>query len=229
MLVNTIIDDLRFGELSAHGMFMTDDLSGKDRSRLVHHMNVALTELYTRFPLLTRELTLVQIEGRTLYPLRLEHRVEMGNMVDYDHYIMDSDNFPFTGDLVRVLGAYTEDGTELQINDSTAQCVITTPAVDVVELPIVVPMEALFLIYQAKHEEVNLDTVEIHLPVNFKPALLAYIAYRVYSGGTAQDHSAIAQMMLQKYELFCTQQMQYATDNSVDFEKNTKPCLRGWV
>ena len=229
MLISTILDDLRYGELSAHGMFMTPDLAVTDKSRLIHHINIALTELYTRFPLLTRELTLIQLEGKTLYKLHEENTFEVGEQASYDKYIYNSLDYPFNGDLIRVLGAYDEEGYELRINDSTADCVITTPAVDIVELPAPVDRDAIFIIYQAKHYKITKDTDEVMLPSNFLPALLAYVAHRVYSGGTAQEHAMIANTMFQKYELFCTQQRDYATDNSVDFERNTKPCLGGWV
>lgn len=227
--MSDIIKDLQYGELSAHGMFVSHPISEQDKERLIYHTNIALTELYTRFPLFTRELTLIQKEGKTVYLLDKVHAVTNKDDVNYDKYIIDSPEFPFNNDLIRILSVFNEEGDEIRINDSTADCVVTTPAPDMLEVPVPIDTNALFIIYQANHYKIATDTDELMLPTNFKPALLAYIAYRVYSGGTAQEHVNLANLMLQKYELFCTQQRDYGTDNSMEFERNTKPCLGGWV
>jgi len=229
MLVEDIIDNLKYGELSAHGMFIGPDFAESDKLKLIYHINIALTELYTRFPLFTRELTLLQLEGKTVYFLHSDHTLQAGDKVTYDKYILDTREFPFDDDLIRVLSAYDEGGNERRLNDSTAECTITLPAPDIVEIPMPVTGEALFLIYQANHYKVDALTHEVMLPINFLPALLAYVAFRVYSGGTSQEHMNISNSMLQKYELFCTQQRDYSTDNSVDHERNIKPCMRGWI
>lgn len=229
MLVEDIINDLKYGELSSHGMFMADDFTEQDKARLIHHMNIGLTALYARFPLLTRELTLIQVAGKTIYKLHSDHTTFDVNAVDYDTYLIDSIEFPFNDDLIQVLTVYDEEGNEIRINDFTADCVVTLPAPDILEIPAPVDTNALFLIYQAKPEKVDMSTKEIILPDNFKPALLAYIAHRVYSGGTAQEHVNQANVMLQKYELFCMQQREYGTDNSHENDRNIKPCLGGWI
>lgn len=228
MNIDDIFSDLQYGELSKHGMF-ADTLSENDKERLITHINIALTALYTRFPLLTRELTLVQIGGRTAYVLSKEHAVTNTTDVGYDKYIIDTPTAPFNNDLVKIVEVYDELGNEIAMNDWTACPVVVTPAYNIIEIPQVVDTNALFVIYQAKHPVVSLQNKEIHLPEQFRPALLAYIAHRVYSGGTAQEHINLSNMMLQKYELVCAQNREYGTDNSYDGDKNIRPCLGGWV
>lgn len=229
MLMSEIIKDLQYGELSSHGMFAISPITEDNIERLIHHTNIALTELYTRFPLLTRELTLIQIGGKTTYKLSSKYTLSIIDTPSYDKYIVDSEEFPFNDDLIRILKVYDEIGNELSINDPTTQCTVSVPAPNVIQLPFSVDTNTLFITYQAKHYEIKSVDDELILPANFKPALLAYIAYRVYSGGSAQEHMNLANVLLQKYELFCTQQREYGTDNSGDFEKNIKPCLGGWL
>ncbi|WVI66570.1 hypothetical protein pVco7_gp124 [Vibrio phage pVco-7] len=229
MLVKTILDDLKYGELSAHGIMLAGEISVQDKQRLIHHINIALTELYTRFPLLTKELTLIQKAGKTVYPLTKEHAITDITLAGYEDYIIDTPDAPFENDLTKVISIYDEMGNEIRLNDATADCVIFTPAYNVLEIPSPVDTNALFIIYQATHPKVIEETDKLDLPENFKPALLSYIAHRVYSGGTAQEHVNMANTMLQKYELFCTQQRQYGTDNSQEYDRNIKPCLGGWV
>ena len=229
MLVDDIIANLRYGELSNHGMFLNEDLAESDKVRLIHHINVGLTELYTRFPLFTRELTLIQLEGKTIYNLKSEYTYQAGTAPDFEHYILDSRDYPFDDDLIRVTAVYDEGGKERRINDSTASCVVTFPAPDIIEIPEPIHLEALFLIYQANHYKLDSLSHEVMLPANMLPALLAYVAYRVYTGCTGQEHAMLANSMYQKYELFCTQQLHYGTDNSIDMERNIKPCLGGWI
>lgn len=229
MLMSDIIKDLQYGELSTHGMFAVLPITEDNKQQLIRHTNVALTELYSRFPLLTRELTIVQIEGKTTYKLSKEHTLSIIDKPSYTKYIVDSEEFPFMDDVVRILKVHDEIGNEIRINDSTARCVVTTPAPNVLQLPYAIDTNILYITYQAKHYEITKEEDKLILPSNFKPALLAYIGYRVYSGGSTQEHVNLSNMLLQKYELFCTQQRDYGTDNSYDFEKNIKPCLGGWV
>lgn len=229
MLVEDILKDLQYGELATHGMFMENTLSVENREKLIYHLNIALTALYTRFPLLTRELTVIQLAGRTLYPLESKYAVTDKVNVGYDKFILDNLDYPYNDDLIKVISVYDEIGNEVRINDSMACPVIFTPAANVLEIPQVTDTNALFVIYQAKHPKVNTAGDILSLPINFKPALLSYIAHRVYSGGTAQEHVTKANEMLQKYELFCAQQREYGTDNSQEHERNVKPCLGGWV
>lgn len=228
MTFEDIINDLHYGELNSHGMFMTA-LTEQDKQKLIAHANIALTALYTRFPLLTRELTIIQMEGKTAYELTSKHAITDKTHVGYDKYIIDSVEFPFNNDLVRVLSAYDEEGNEIRINDSTACPVITTPAYNVIEVPIPVDTNALFLIYQAKHPIIVDQDSQVYIPEQFRPALLAYIAHRVYSGGTAQEHVMLSNQMYQKYELICIQNREYGVDNSFEGDRNIKPCLGGWV
>lgn len=220
--------DLMYGELSAHGMMINGD-TPTVRSKLVYHINVALTELYTRFPLLLKDVNVEQYSQITQYHLNSEYAVTNTTSVEPIKYIIDSTEYPFTDDVIRIEQAYNEEGEEITLNDPCACVSIFTPSMDVIEIPNPVETNVVSIIYRAKHPMVEAGTVDLLLPTQFKPALLAYIAHRVYSGGTAQEHTIMANQMLQKYELFCSQQREYGMTNQDENMYNVRLANGGWV
>lgn len=228
MKLQTVFDDLMYGELSKHGMSAEGVYSENDKAKLVHHINVALTELYTRFPLLTKEVAIEQKSGITQYHLNSKYAVSNTESTE-TKYIIDTFDKPFINDVIRVEQLYDEVGNEISLNDPSTCLVAFQPAVDILEIPNPVDTNMLFAIYRAQHPKVTTVTTDLLLPEHLKPALLAYVAYRVYSGGTAQEHVNLANIMQSKYELFCTQQREYGMTNQDDNAGNCKPHLGGWI
>lgn len=228
MTLNEIIDDLKYGELASHGMFATD-LSMGDKDKLIAHINICLTELYTRFPLLTKEFTLIQYSNITEYWIKSEFAKTNTASTEPIKYILDSVDYPFKDDLIRFECIYDEMGDEVIINNSTECNVTATPAMDMLQIPDPIDTNAWFVTYRAKHPLVTRDTTNLLLPSNFKTALLAYIASRIYGSSTSQEHSAKSVSLYQQYELFCLQQENYGMVNKLDNEYNHKPEDRGWI
>ena len=218
-----------YGELNKHGMMVDGVLTPEDKLKLLYHINVSLTELYTRFPLLTREVAVKQFSGITEYHLNSKYAVSNTTSPEPKKYIIDSRENPFTDDVIRVEQIYDEVGQVIVINDPNACNVAFAPAMDVIEIPNPVETNMMFAIYRALHPKVTVDTTDLLLPPQFKPALLSYVAHRVYSGGTAQEHAMLANQMLSKYELFCTQQREYGMTNQDENIGNCKPSLGGWI
>lgn len=228
MTLDEIITDLQYGELSSHGMFL-DTLSVGDKDKLIAHINICLTELYTRFPLLTKEFTLIQYSNITEYWINSKFAKTNTQSSEPYKYILDSDKYPFIDDLIRFECIYDEMGDEVIINNSTECNVTATPAMDMLQIPDPIDTNAWFVSYRANHPVVTRDTKTLLLPTNFKPALLAYVASRVYSGSSSQEHSVLSATLFQKYELFCQQQEAFGMVNKIDNEFNHRPCLGGWI
>lgn len=227
MVLKDIITDLQFGELNSHGMFFTQ-LSSNNRERLVNSINMGLLALYTRFPLLTKELTLMQFSFITDYHLTIDHAKTYSGSSSIK-YIIDSEEYPFLGDVIRVESVYDEIGDQLLLNNTTECKVALTPAMDTIEIPNPTDTNCLFVIYRAKHPSVKEDYDTILLPEHFKPALLAYVAHRIYSSSTAQDQIALASAMMQKFEVLCTQFVEVGVANRDDGEFNCQFNKGGWV
>lgn len=225
MTLTEIIDDLKYGELSSHGIFMSG-ISEANKKMLVAHINNVLTDLYTRFPLLTQELTLKLQPGITEYPLKSEYALTKNPAKGY---IMDSVFYPFTDDVIRIDTVNTECGTSVSMNNQSSCIGVATPSPTTLQVASPIEDMVLFVGYQAKHPVVTLTTTELLLPQQFKTALLAYVASRVYSGGTAQEHMALSATLYQKYELQCLMIRTQGVDNDINNDTNMKLSLGGWV
>lgn len=229
MTLDDIIANLKHGELSAHGMFADTVLSEQNKERIITAINIALTELYSRFPLLTKELTIIQKSNICEYVI--DNAYAMSNTTDngLPRYIMDTKADPYSNDLLRIEYVVDEIGDMLTLNSDMGCKVALTPAVNVLEIPNPVDTNALFVVYRARHPYVTATQSDVNVPYQFLSALLSYVAHRIYSGGTAQEHVVISQTLFQKYEMFCMQQQNYGMTNQHDTERSGQFCSGGWV
>ena len=101
MKVSDVFSELVHGELSAHAIAMMGSISDTDTPRVISYINSGLLALYTRYPLLMKELRLQQYSHITLYKLSVEHALT-NSASDKVKYIIDSNLAPFTGDVIRV-------------------------------------------------------------------------------------------------------------------------------
>ena len=73
MKVSDVFTELVHGELSAHAIAMMGSISDIDTPRVISYINSGLLALYTRYPLLMKELRLQQYSYITSYKLSIEH------------------------------------------------------------------------------------------------------------------------------------------------------------
>lgn len=225
MKLDDIIFDLKCGELSSHGIFV--DLNQDNKDRLISCINSGLLALYTRFPLLTKELVLKQRSDTTLYKLKSIYAFT-DKTVGVAKYIVDTPKDPFKDDVIRI--ELVQDECNNLLLNNTSECkVALTPAMDAIEIPNPYEGNYLFVVYQAKHPKVDEVNDAIELPEHLKQALLAYVAHRIYSGSTAQDAMAISQSLYQKYELLCAQYVDTGMTNQDDNEYSQQFDKGGWI
>lgn len=226
MTVDDLINDLKYGELSAHGIFALDPLSNKNREKLIAVINMGLLTLYTRFPLLTKELTLKQLNTVTKYKLSSDFaRSEGGSVI----YIIDTEDDPFTDDVIRIEAVYDDIACECVLNNTSDCNVILTPSMDTLEIPYPIDGVYLSVVYRAKHPYVSDNKPDILLPEHLKPVLLNYIAHRIYSGVAAQDGMALAQAFYQKYMMLSNELNQDGMVNKADGEYFEQFVKGGWI
>ena len=99
MKVSDVFSELVYGELSAHAIAMMGSISDTDTPRVISYINSGLLDLYTRYPLLMKELRLQQYSYITSYKLSVEH-ARTNSTSDKVKYIIDSNLAPFTGDVI---------------------------------------------------------------------------------------------------------------------------------
>ena len=231
MTLQDILNDLTYGELSSHGMCMDGRIEDVDKPKVISAINAGLLDLYTMFPLLTKELTIIQYSFITQYHLDVKYARTNKESAERFKYIYDSKFEPFIGDNLRIEEAFNEVGDQLLLNSNNVCLVGMTPDMNTLEIPNPVNTNAMFVTYRARHPTVTIDTVDLDgsFPHHFRNALLAFVGSRVYSGGTSQEQVAKSQELLQKYEMYKTQLDYTGMGNLTENHLNCKPMHGGWI
>lgn len=227
MKVSDAFSDLVYGELSSHGLAVDGVVQGADEKRLITFLNSGLLALYTRYPLLFKELRIRQLSYVTSYKLKVEHAIT--NTSDNPKYIIDSRISPFTGDVIRVEFVADEVGDVLERNSTDYNKVYLTPSMDSIEIPNPRAGNVLFVTYRAHHPVLVTQEDTIELPRHFIPALYAYVAASVYSGSSSQEHVAKTVECTQRYEMVCRQLEDSGMVNNDSQNISTRQYWGGWV
>ena len=227
MKVSDAFQELCYGELNTHRLAESGAISPENYSRMIHHLNMGLLALYTRFPLLVKELTLQQKSWITVYKLKKEHAVT--DPSDEVKYIIDSRFDPFIGNLIRVEEVSDEVGDVVELNSTDHVKVALTPSMDTLEIPNPTDTNVLFVTYRAKHPQLVSVDSEILLPQHLLGALYAYTGMRVYAGGTSQEQLTKGAELESKYERICQKMELDGMVNTDVLVLNMKPYERGWV
>ena len=227
MKVSDAFQELCYGELNTHRLAESGAISPENYSRMIHHLNMGLLTLYTRFPLLVKELTLQQKSWITVYKLKKEHAVT--DPSDEVKYIIDSRFDPFIGDLIRVEEVSDEVGDVVELNSTDHVKVALTPSMDTLEIPNPTDTNVLFVTYRAKHPQLVSVDSEILLPQHLLGALYAYTGMRVYAGGTSQEQLTKGTELESKYERICQKMELDGMVNTDVLVLNMKPYERGWI
>ncbi|CAL9954681.1 virion structural protein [Vibrio phage D518] len=233
MLLSEVLTYLAQGDL--RNLAIGGDGSGvipeKHQPTIIGHINLALTELHTRFPLKERELTIQQFDHIEFYKLTKEYSATSGTA---EHkYIIDTEECPFTDDIIRIETAYNEIGCEVPLNDYTLDTSLFTPAYNVIQIPLPVGTNTSLFIYRANHPLIPVEgtdptTTEVDLPYTFLEALMFYVAQRVYSNKSGNEGQAMASTYKIKYEAACEFLTQHNAANDSYTISNTKPMMNYW-
>lgn len=119
MLLSDIFEQLVSGELAQLNMGDIDDLTVnvEDYPKVIPSMNLALVELYKRFPIRVEEVIIRQKEQLDTYVLHSKYAVSNTSSTEPIKYIHDSIYEPFQDNVLRVEQAFNELGVELPINE----------------------------------------------------------------------------------------------------------------
>lgn len=227
MKVSDALTELAYGELHGNALAMNGVVEAKDQMKVMHFLQMGLTSLYTRFPLWSKDLVVIQQSWLTQYPLRKPHAVT--DPSTEVKFILDSPLDPFLGDVLRIECVTDEQGDVLELNSTDYAKVALTPAPDVLEIPNPADTNALFVTYRANHPPLTGMDSEILLPVPFVGALYAYVGARAYAGSVAQEHVGKSSELMSKYEQVCRQLELVGMVNSDTQVENLRPMRGGWV
>lgn len=233
MDLKELTERLALGELKNTSAIDDADPSQlKEQHRLMvtNHLNIGLTNLYSKFILLEKELLLRTQIPITHYYLRKEFARSNSTVVPYK-YIDDTVCGEYTEDLIKVLKVYNEMGEELYVDDDEQHESIFTPQYDCLQITGVHLGSMFSVIYQARHPVMKGTNPcqEIKLPFFFEEAIQAFVASKVLSHMNGQEHSAKGQEYMALYNGICAEaEMRDMVRNSVT-TTNTKLEKRGFV
>lgn len=214
MKLGELFKELSVGELS--NLAMGNDGKGtipvKHHAKLIVYVNNALLDLYTRFPLITKELLVAQYAHITNYHLKRPFALS-SNSDKPIKYIIDMNGEPYDGVCLRIKSVSDLLGGFIPLNDESEERSYFTPQPDILQIPYPVNGNVTSVTYQGKHPTIidegfkegwdKLDQ-EIELPLFLKGALIHHIAYSVYSHMNGQEAQLKAQEYITLYEDKCS-------------------------
>lgn len=229
MTLLELYEMLENGELRQHPIFC-DGLAVEDYPKVNVAINNALINLYGRFPLKQRQLTLIMHEAIDTYLLNSKYAwsVTKGKALTF----IDDGLEPFTDDINKIVGIKDEANYYIPMNDQMDCRSVFTIDTNTVKIPNPVEGNVYFVTYLANHPKISKDSptnTEITLPENFYPALCNYVGYRLYSGSTDQMALAKANMLLTGYEQQCQQADTFGLTNRDNGTPNMNFYRGGWV
>lgn len=237
MYLNELMRNLSNLELS--GLFMSESGNIDESSfpRILMAVNSALTDLYTRFVLSEKELHILCLANKTVYKLSPEFATM--NPCKGIKYILDTPEYPFQGDLIKILRVSDEVGNTLAINDMGNRSSVFIPRYDTIQVNYPANDMLISVTYQANHPKLilencddvyfNRDLQYIDIPPALEEALRVRTAFHIFSAMERKENSAQIANLASRYEMLCAQAEQRNLLNDSTLTTTSKLQYRGFV
>lgn len=224
MKLKEIFELLSSGEFSQLSIGGADQgvINESNQARVIGHLQLGLTSLYTRFNLKERRIS---------FPIN----------PNADTYAIQAD------DLLRIEKVLLDSGTELKLNDGADPFSCFTPSMRSIRLPKAVvkqengiPEELLTtnatVVYRANHPKimsssgfVNIETKTVEIPMTHLQALLYFVAARAHTPmGMANTEGQVGNNWFQYYEAEC-QRLATGGFQIAPVEEPDRLRSNGWV
>ena len=248
MNLQEVFEQLSVGEFSqmSIGSQEAGEINETNWNRVIPHINLGLTAIYTRFNLKEGRLLLDLLPDRSTYPLHSDYAVSNLRSQMLERYILDTEDAPFEDDLLKVEKVITEPGARLALNDGANPWSVLTPNMKTVvipkaileknpDLPDDLKTDKLEIIYRANHRKIiiplgyfNPEREELEIPESHLAALLYFVASRVHNPIGMVNEFHAGNSYAAKYEMEC-QRLENA-GLAIDVgESNTRFESGGWV
>lgn len=234
MKVSELFTRLSYGELSnlAIGGDGSGSIPEASQPKIISYTNDGLLRLYSRFVLKENSIVLNLNEGITNYRLTKRYALSNNNPIVGDvQYIIDSEEDPYTEDLIRILQVTNAYGERLVLNDMDDSNSLFTPEPNMLQIPNPVTGAGIGIVYQANHSVLLYDDLDadIEIPITLIKALTSYIAYQVYDHMNGQDNAVKAATYIQLFNGICEEITEKDLVNSSVSTSHTKFDDRGFV
>jgi len=235
MLLSEVFSQLTHGELSqVHiGGAETVGVVPENYAAFIAHINLALTALYTRFPLKEGTLYIDRLPGLKTYVLDSKYQTGNRYSREISRYIQEVP--VFQDDLFKVERVYDTDDVEQGLNDESDATSIQSPTMKTLVIPEASLVTGLRVVYRASHPKLFIDDgeldpeeVEVELPYSHLEALLLFVASRIMNpvGMSAEFHDG--NNYAAKYEQAC-QRLENQNMRLDKVTNNDRITRNGWV
>lgn len=218
-----IFNHLTYGELSQLniGGASAGEITEANQAKVVAHINLALSALFTRFPLKFRTVSLKLDPMISTYLLDSAYAESNTESTEPVKYLLDSED-PFTDDVLKIDKVMTDTEYDLPLNDEWNVYSLFSPTTNSLYVPnsyLNPPTtspdwawtDTLEVSYRAGHRliDVNADdydpeTFEVEIPRHYLQALLYNVASRVHTPFGAGSTGYVAgDSFLMRYENEC--------------------------
>jgi len=236
MKLSYILQNLTYGELKQLGVGGFDDgsIQPENYVEVIGHINLALQNLYTRFPVNEKEIILETDGTSTIYRIHSSYAISNNPTTGY---LVDTVESPFKDDILRINAVYDTAGCNLAINDANSARSVFIPSYDRIQIPYATSGEQFALIYRASHELIVVPTItadldldqDVYIPESLLEPLLVYVSYRIQKGQGGELGIGLASATKQHYEALCLEVETHNVLNNASNVINIKPELGGWV
>lgn len=245
MNVGDLFKRLAYAELSSLYISVDGDLNqgtgvlkNTAKPAVVLAANEALLRLYSKFPLLEKDVIIQMVENYTQYWFKKKYATSQWVATDSNSvpipYIIDdvNEDDAFQEDVIKVLAVYDQHGCAVPLNDDQRGHSVFTPQPQMLQVPRPEHGRVLSVIFQAKHPTLVMDdeTQEIYLPEILEGAFTAFIAYKVFSQIGTQESTAKAAEHQATFNAICNDvESMDLVSSSISTTPVSRFHSRGWI
>jgi len=237
MRLQEIFDHLNYGELSQLSIGGNDQgvLDASNQAAVINHINLGLIELYKRFDIRIKEVTVQTLSYLNEYRLDSRYAVTNPHGTDdtaYPKYIIDTPFYPFTDDVLVIEEVIDESEIIYSVNDETDCDTILVTDYNMINVANPGLEAALFVHYRAAPEKLNPNLTDnysdviVPLTDQYLEPLLNYVAYRSFAAFNMNNPEAVSYYA--KFEASCQLLRQESLRHKV-IRTNGKLSNNGWV
>ena len=176
---------------------------------IINALNLELTQLYSRYPVLEKDVAFRRFPEISLYHLTRRYCRSNDKSKELYKYILDTKDNPFLGDVLKIENAYTESGQHIVLNDNNNPRAWFTPSFDTIQIPNTTDIDTRIAIigYKAKPEHIDPNTTDfekdIYIPSYLEEPMIYGITLRVAERLPTQTGMQVVQMAQAKYKELC--------------------------
>ena len=188
MRLSKIFEHLTHNTLAnlAIGSNDTGEVSPDNYPKLITLINACMIDLYTRFALRTRDITIQLSDGKNIYPLHTDFAESNLTSIETKYILDGTTVYKFNNDIISIDEVYNEVGGRVPLNDLHSEFSVFTPSPSVLQVPYANRENILAVVYRALPDEIDNGVIapsqeEVDLPYHFIDAMTSFIAWKLYT------------------------------------------------